>query len=87
MTSLSTPKWKRPKSEAPVTKYRIRYKKVGGNWKKWQKKDPRPDLNGWIRRTYKELKPKTEYKVQVVAVSDVGKGDKKAIKVKTRKKS
>ena len=82
-------RWKKPKTNLPVTDYETRIKKCsqrsnGWNckkpsWKKWANKDPRPNLNGWISRTYKNLKAQQRYKVQVRALSNDIVGKKSAI--------
>jgi len=89
-------KWKRPKTQLPVTSYQTRTKKctkksAGGwnckklSWSKWRDKDPRPNANGWISRDYRKLTPQTRYKVQVRALSNDIRGKKSAIPVTTTK--
>ncbi|MCH9800400.1 MAG: choice-of-anchor D domain-containing protein [Actinomycetia bacterium] len=89
-------KWKRPKTQLPVTSYQTRTKKcikksAGGwnckkpSWSKWRDKDPRPNVNGWISRDYRKLTPQTRYKVQVRALSNDIRGKKSAIPVTTTK--
>jgi hypothetical protein len=78
-------KWKKPKGEVTVTEYQTRIKK-NGNWKKWSGKDPQPNLNNWISRTYKKLSPNTKYKVQVRAWSDDVKGPKDGLTFRTDRK-
>jgi alpha-tubulin suppressor-like RCC1 family protein len=82
----ATAKWKRPKGDVPVTGYETRIKKKNGNWKKWSSKDPEPNLNGWISRTFKKLSPNTTYKVQVRAVSYEVRGKKSAVGFTTDRK-
>jgi len=83
----ATAKWKRPKGEVSVTGYETRIKKKkNGNWKKWSGKDPEPNLNGWISRTFKKLSPKTTYKVQVRAVSLDVRGKKSTVGFTTDRK-
>jgi hypothetical protein len=70
-----------------VTGYETRIKKKkNGNWKKWSGKDPEPNLNGWISRTFKKLSPNTTYKVQVRAVSLDVRGKKSAVGFTTDRK-
>ena len=82
----ATAKWKRPKGQVTVTGYETRIKKKNGNWKKWSGKDPEPNLNGWISRTFKKLSPNTTYKVQVRAVSYEVRGKKSAVSFTTDRK-
>ena len=82
----ATAKWKRPKGDVPVTGYETRIKKKNGNWKTWSSKDPEPNLNGWIDRTFKKLSANTKYKVQVRAVSYEVRGKKSAVGFRTDRK-
>ena len=82
----ATAKWKRPKGDVPVTGYETRIKKKNGNWKTWSSKDPEPNLNGWIDRTFKKLSANTKYKVQVRAWSQDVKGPKDRLKFTTDRK-
>ena len=83
----ATAKWKRPKGDVPVTGYETRFKKKkSGNWKKWSSKDPEPNLNGWIDRTFKKLSANTKYKVQVRAVSYEVPGKKSTVGFRTDRK-
>jgi alpha-tubulin suppressor-like RCC1 family protein len=78
-------KWKKPKGEVTITRYQSRIKK-SGSWKKWSGKGPQPDVNGWISRGYKKLKPNTTYKVQVRAWSYEAYGPKRSVKFRTDRK-
>ena len=79
-------KWKRPSGDVTVTSYETRIKKKTGNWKKWSGKDPQPNLNGWVERTFKKLSPKTKYKVQVRARSYEERGPKTGVTFTTDRK-
>ena len=61
-------------------------KRAAGNWKKWSSKDPQPNLNGWISRTFKKLSANTKYKVQVRARSYEVPGKKSAVTFTTDRK-
>ncbi len=69
-----------------MTGYETRIKKKNGNWKTWSSKDPEPNLNGWIDRTFKKLSANTKYKVQVRAWSQDVKGPKDRLKFTTDRK-
>ena|GEM_PF-2099126 len=70
--------WQEPKDSgsAPVNGYQTRIKK-NGDWKKWKSLDWVPDKDGNLSYTYKNLKPNTNYKVQVRAESIAGTGKRK----------
>ena len=54
-------------------------KEGNGNWKDWSDKDPEPNRQGWINRTFKKLSANSNYKVQVRAVSYEVLGKKSAV--------
>ncbi|MCH9799948.1 MAG: fibronectin type III domain-containing protein [Actinomycetia bacterium] len=78
-------KWKRPKGEVTITEYQTRIKRKG-SWKKWSGRNPQPNLNGWVSRTYKNLSPNTKYKVQVRAWSEDVHGPKRSVRFTTDRK-
>ena len=82
----ATAKWKRPSGDVTVNSYQTRIKKKNGNWKKWSSKDPQPNLNGWVERTYKKLSANTKYRVQVRARSYEVPGKNSAVTFTTDRK-
>lgn len=78
----ATIKWRTPSGgKQPVTAFRSRINK-NGEWKKWKKQ--KAGSGNKHSRTFKKLKPGTEYTVQVRAVNKKGSGPKKPLTFTTK---